>query len=84
MVQIRSKSSTLQVMSILVRLLEKTGIFCAWVYVAWLNFIDPMCAYLAGDGWLPALIVSISAGLLGTACAVYLTLAGPRRTGYGS
>lgn len=88
--QIRCKSryarslDTLQVMSILVRVLEKVGILCGLVYAAWLNFIDPMCAYLAGDGWRPALIVSILTGLLGTACAVYLALAGPRRTGHGS
>ena len=54
--QIRCKSryarslDTLQVMSILVRVLEKVGILCGLVYAAWLNFIDPMCAYLAGDG----------------------------------
>jgi hypothetical protein len=58
-------------MQISVRVLEKFGFLCAFVYAAWLNFIDPICSYLAG-GWLSALIVSVSAGLLGTACAVYL------------
>jgi hypothetical protein len=71
-------------MHISVRALEKIGFLCALFYAAWLNFIDPILAYLAGDGSLSALIVSVSAGLLGTACAVHLAWAGLRRTGCGS
>ena len=71
-------------MHISVRALEKFGFLCALVYAAWLNFIDPIRAYLAGDGSLSALIVSVSAGLLGTACAVYVAWTGLRRTGCGS
>ena len=66
------------------RLFEKVGILCGLVYAAWLNFSDPMYAYLAGAGSLPAIIISISAGLFAIACAVYLIWTSLRRTGYGS
>lgn len=56
------------------QVLQGFGILFACVYVAWLNLFEPICTYLAlnDDDWLPnaALTVSISAGLLGTACAV--------------
>ena len=35
------------------RVLEKFGFLCAFVYAVWLNFIDPIYGYLAGDGSLP-------------------------------
>jgi len=56
------------------QVLQGFGILFACAYVAWLNLFDPICTYLAlnDDDWLPnaALTVSISAGLLGAACAV--------------
>jgi hypothetical protein len=57
-------------MYVLVRVLEKFGFLCAVSYAAWLNFID-LRDYLAGGGSLAALIISVSAGLLGTALAIY-------------
>jgi hypothetical protein len=50
--------------------LEKFGLLCALFYAAWLNFID-LHDYLAGGGSLSALIISVLAGVLGTAFAVY-------------
>jgi hypothetical protein len=58
-----------------VRVFEKLGFLSACVLIAWLNFVEPICTYLARDenGWLAttALAFSVSAGLLGTACAIF-------------
>jgi hypothetical protein len=58
------------------RVLEGFGFLCACALIAWLHFIEPICTYLALDeiGWLPtaALACSLSAGLLGAACAIFV------------
>jgi hypothetical protein len=63
-----------------VRVFEGFGFLCAGVLIAWLNFIDPICTYLALDKieWLPtaALACSLSAGLMGAVCAIFVI---PRR-----
>jgi len=52
------------------------GFLCSGVLIAWLNFIEPISTYLALDKmeWLPtvALACSLSAGLLGAACAIFV------------
>jgi len=59
-----------------VRVFEGLGFFFACVLIAWLNFIEPISTYLALDeiGWIPtaALACSLSAGLLGAACAIFV------------
>lgn len=55
------------------RVLEKFGFLSAFVCAAWLNFIDRIYGYLAGDGSLPALIVSVSAGLTLRKAARYVS-----------
>ena len=59
-----------------VRVFEGLGFFFACVLIAWLNFIDPICTYLALDKieGLPtaALACSLSSGLLGVACAIFV------------
>ena len=59
-----------------VRVFEGFGFLCACVLIAWLNFIEPISTYLALDKieWLStvALACSLSAGLLGVACAIFV------------
>jgi len=57
-------------MHVLVRVLETFGFLCALLYAAWLNFVD-LRDFLAGGGSLPALIISVLAGILGTAFAAH-------------
>ncbi len=58
-------------MQVLVRVLETLGFLCALLYAAWLNFVD-LCDFFAGGGSLSALMISVLAGILGTAFAVHL------------
>jgi len=55
---------------------EGLGFFFACVLIAWLNFIEPIRTYLPLDKieWLPtaALACSLSAGLLGVACSIFV------------
>ena len=60
-------------MYVSVKVLEKFGFLCALFYAAWLYFVD-LRDCLAGGGSLSALIISVSAGVLGTAFVVYLVL----------
>jgi hypothetical protein len=57
-------------MHVLVRVLKTSGFLFALLYAAWLNFVD-FRDFLAGGGSLPALIISVLAGILGTAFAVH-------------
>jgi hypothetical protein len=55
---------------------ETFGIALASAVVAWLSFVDPIWdAYLeiAEGGWLPVagIAITVSASLIGVACAVY-------------
>jgi hypothetical protein len=47
------------------RVLEKFGFLCAFVYAVWLNFIDPIYGYLAGDGSLPVGVGARPSHLIG-------------------
>ena len=58
-------------MHVLVRVLKTSGFLCALFYAAWLNFIE-LLGFLAGGGSLSALMISVLAGILGTAFAVHL------------